>query len=364
MYQDFDKVIFETATNLKNFSINLPLEHCLDVLKNNSKYSKLDEVLDSRIEKKELLIKNLIRCVFFIEPVNKDITSTKFTYRWLEDSASFFSFKQNDPRWQEFDECIEIFLDLIKKITSTISDENINLLNKFLSLKVKGAAYELPLDYKDISLDKIHQSENLNWIIEDIEDLIYLRKIIYGSDEEFEITLDNTSFTTSLKEIYQESMKKIKVKTYLTDRAQTGVYQTNREKRWECHSNSVQFATRKDCFEIESHLVKQILKFEGFPINMISQNKDFGLEDEITRCPVTLEKFKYHQFVSEIKDPTHGVSLFQVGHLNPLKSSGGHIKENISWISNDGNRIQGSLSLSKTREMIKKISENMKNLDL
>ena len=53
MYKDFDKVIFENATNLKTFSISMPLEHCLDVLENNSKYSKLDEALNSRIKKKD-----------------------------------------------------------------------------------------------------------------------------------------------------------------------------------------------------------------------------------------------------------------------------------------------------------------------
>src|SRR5205823_613861 len=58
---------------------------------------------------------------------------------------------------------------------------------------------------------------------------------------------------------------KIKVKTYLTDRALTGPFKTNREKRWETHPHSVQFATRRTAMEIEHVLVRQLCAFEAFP---------------------------------------------------------------------------------------------------
>ena len=57
--------------------------------------------------------------------------------------------------------------------------------------------------------------------------------------------------------------KKTEVKTYLTDRAQTGDYQTNREKRWESHPDGVQFAFRRDCLKIEHKLLSQICHFDG-----------------------------------------------------------------------------------------------------
>jgi hypothetical protein len=49
--------------------------------------------------------------------------------------------------------------------------------------------------------------------------------------------------------------------------------------------------------------------------------------------------------------------------LNPLKLSvdgeaAGHTANNISWISADGNRIQGSLSLNDVRKLIQRISQN------
>ncbi|MBM4104410.1 MAG: hypothetical protein FJ263_10270 [Planctomycetes bacterium] len=52
-----------------------------------------------------------------------------------------------------------------------------------------------------------------------------------------------------------------------------------------------------------------------------------------------------------------------VADQNPLKlgESGeavGHTADNISWISADGNRIQGSLSLNDVRKLIQRISQN------
>lgn len=63
-------------------------------------------------------------------------------------------------------------------------------------------------------------------------------------------------------------------------------------------------------------------------------------------------------------NPTHGNSNFQVGHLNPLKLDDpnslifGHTPENISWISKDGNRIQGDMSLKETRNLLIRITRN------
>ncbi|XGB38433.1 MAG: hypothetical protein LVT47_08325 [Cyanobacteria bacterium LVE1205-1] len=85
---------------------------------------------------------------------------------------------------------------------------------------------------------------------------------------------------------------------------------------------------------------------------------------EISRCPITLEPLVFQEFREELMNPTHGKSNFQVGHLNPLKLDdpnsliAGHTAGNIAWISANGNRIQGSMSLEEVRDLLKRITHN------
>ena len=88
-------------------------------------------------------------------------------------------------------------------------------------------------------------------------------------------------------------------------------------------------------------------------------------------CPITLEAIDFQEFAASILHPVHGKSAYQVGHLNPLKlnqtaneSAAGHTADNISWISEHGNRIQGSLSLNKTRDLLSKIAQNYERAGL
>ena len=116
---------------------------------------------------------------------------------------------------------------------------------------------------------------------------------------------------------------KISVKTYLTDRAQTGPYKTNREKRWETHPHSVQFATHRTCMEIEYALITQLCAFEGFPTQSreVLQRERGILPPGLStvRCPITAEAMSFDLFRDALMNPQHGRSVFQVGHLNPLK---------------------------------------------
>jgi hypothetical protein len=218
--------------------------------------------------------------------------------------------------------------------------------------------YEAPLDYSHrfTAQGRLHQQGNLIWFYDElILRTLKLRKFLTDSST----SSDHEFFKTVLSD-------KIKVKTYLTDRVLTGDYKTNREKRWETHPNSVHFAERRVCMAIEYALVTQICAFEGFPhssliqlqqANVLPQNLPTAL------CPITGDELSYEAFRGELLNPTHGKSDFQVGHLNPLKLSvdgetAGHTANNISWISADGNRIQGSLSLNDVRKLIQHISQN------
>jgi hypothetical protein len=52
--------------------------------------------------------------------------------------------------------------------------------------------------------------------------------------------------------------------------------------------------------------------------------------------------------------------------MNPLKAGQEdefrHLPANISWITEDGNRIQGHLTLKETRELLFRISKNYEAL--
>ncbi len=76
---------------------------------------------------------------------------------------------------------------------------------------------------------------------------------------------------------------------------------------------------------------------------------------------------QYDEFADDALHPTHGKSKFQVGHLNLLKAldidgANGHTAGNISWISENGNRIQGSLSIDEVDALLRRTYHNRPEL--
>ena len=294
---------------------------------------------------------SILRNAFLIELVKvPKIETTKFRVRW-------FGQLEGDPRYCSFDECLNIAVELLATLPTWLeTPAHAECLN--LSFSNGIIPYEAPLDYTKrlTKQGRLHQQGNLTWIYDELVlRTLNLRK--YLTDEA--TSPERQFFRTVLSD-------KIKVKTYLTDRVLTGDHKTNREKRWETHPNSVHFAERRVCMAIEYALVTQICSFEGFPqtsLNQLQQANILPPNLPNALCPITGDALSYEAFRDELLNPTHGKSDFQVGHLNPLKLGAdgetvGHTSNNISWISADGNRIQGSLSLNDVRELIRRISQN------
>ncbi|NUQ05368.1 MAG: hypothetical protein HUU31_15885 [Anaerolineae bacterium] len=172
--------------------------------------------------------------------------------------------------------------------------------------------------------------------------------------------------------IFADVYKKIAVKTYLTDRAQTGEHQTNREKRWESDPSSFQYALRRQCWSVEDALINQICHFADFPVDLhalLSKSNVLHAIPTPYRCPITLDPLSFDDFRDEVLHPRHGRARFQAGHLNPLRGIGGaaiegHTAANIGWITADGNRIQGHLSLDETRALLRRITDNYRDTGL
>ena len=303
----------------------------------------------------------ILRNVFLIELVKvPKIESTKVRVRWFEQL-------NGDSRRCSFDECLAIAAQLLTDLNAWLQEPRHEELIK-LFFEESILPYEAPLDYREHparedAVTRIHRLGNLSWFYDELMlRTLKLRKFLRAA----ETSPDPEFFRRVLDD-------KIKIKTYLTDRALTGPYKTNREKRWETHPHSVQFATRRTCLEIEYKLVMQLCAFEGFPPASREVLQAQGvLPDrlEVFRCPVTQEPLSFPLFREALLNPQHGKSEFQVGHLNPLKLDepgndvAGHTADNISWISEDGNRIQGPLSLTNVRQLLRRIAANYDQLNV
>ncbi|MEX1185608.1 MAG: hypothetical protein WEA80_03380 [Gemmatimonadaceae bacterium] len=299
----------------------------------------------------------LLRHVFLIELVKVPaIETTKYRVRWFEQLTG-------DPRWCSFDECLDIARDLTTHLSDGWLDDPDHEQALKLCFEHCLLPYEVPLDYAtrpepNDSSTRIHRRQNLVWIsTETMLRTLRLRQFLTDSAS----SPDAEFFAKVLD-------RKVVVKTYLTDRALTGEFKTNREKRWETHPRSVQFADRRTCIAIEHTLITQLCAFEGFPKESrdILQAKGFLPQPlETFRCPITLDALSFLAFHEALENPSHGRSEFQVAHLNPLKldapaslTGSGHTAGNISWISADGNRIQGSMGITEIRALLRRIASN------
>jgi hypothetical protein len=296
------------------------------------------------------LIRGIVRHVFLIELVKKPkIETTRVVVRWTGEL-------DGDPRGSSFDECLLIARDLVAELVGGWLRNTAHIEELELFLNHRLLSYELPIDYATVDTKSLHRRKN----------------VILAADPMTVRTLELRALLTGESHKHGKLMQKalddkIKIKTYLTDRVLTGEHKTNREKRWETHPESVHFATRRACLGIEYKLVTQLCGFTGFPADVLKVLQKKGVVPArvpVYRCPVTMDAMQFDEFAHELQNPKIGKSRFQVGHLNPLKlalhtdADVGHNADNIGWVSQDGNRIQGHLSLDATRELLARIAKN------
>ncbi|HEY4483006.1 MAG: hypothetical protein A3B10_04695 [Candidatus Doudnabacteria bacterium RIFCSPLOWO2_01_FULL_44_21] len=274
-----------------------------------------------------------------IAPINPATGNTQTSVRWKLDKAN--------PNYASEKECREIFTALVEDLLGflgvkkfkargylqTYSDKNIAKedVSSFLNTSSRIGSLELPIDYKrPLREDGKHTKDNIYWF-SPFTKIVNLRNWV-----------GNENIVT-----------KIQVKSYLTDRRQTGDYQTNREIRWETHPKSPQYASRGDCMLIEAKLLAQISIFVGAPdlpvdlIEVVEEVLGSKFVKDSFKCPISGKPIFFNEFYEKVASPVHGRSGFQVGHLNPLASTGRHIASNTSWITDLGNRVQGESSLEQ-----------------
>jgi hypothetical protein len=286
----------------------------------------------------------VLRNSFFIEHVElPEAKTTHYQTRWQLEAS--------DPRYAPPAQCLEVARRLVTLLEAMAAGEVGSVILHSLA-QHSMVAFELPITYLD-RRSPIHVAENCALIDEDtLRHVTGARLLLLAA-------------TTPNVAVLRAAYEKIRVKTYLTDRMKIGpmIVRTNREKRWETHPDNVQFAQHSTCMQIERVLVNQLCYFDNFPedVRALLQKGDLLNPMETpARCPVTRLPMSFVEFEEAMTDPEWGKSAFQVGHLDPLKLEGnvwtsGHRPDNISWISEDGNRIQGPLSLDQTRDMFQHI---------
>lgn len=302
----------------------------------------------------------IVRSALVFEPVKlPGATTTLLTPRWVQPP----SYPDGDPRFATVEMCVEVVGTVTQLLRDLVAEPSGQMLVEGF-LKHRQVAYELPIDYIERPQpgQSIHRGDNFRCIDSKLAHrVIGLRRKLLSA-----------AIVGDHQPVFAQTYSKIRTKAYLTDRVLTGKHKTNREKRWECHPDSVHFALRRTCMEIELLLINQLCHFEGFPTGIAKtlSAEDLLLPiDQPFRCPVTLEPMSFTAFSQSMEKRTHGISIFQVGHLDPLKLQGntygnGHSPSNISWISEEGNRIQGSLSLDATRDLLRRIWANYEQAGL
>lgn len=355
--QDTIKTILEREVSSERFRMSAIFEEIMNAVQGTRVLHQCEAIMPTLGEKvSDYVLRGIIRFAFLIELVKTPkIETTKFEVRWADRLA------QADPRYSTYEGCLEIFESALATLEEKVRDPDwCELLRLFESWHL--LPYEIPLDYKERKgKAPMHQLDNVAWTeVDPVKRAVTLRSFLFDKGR--------NPYTS----LFALAYDKIKVKTYLTDRVLTGPHKTNREKRWETHPASVHFALRRACLATEVALIHQLCHFQDFPSELRQALRDTGLltfRDELFRCPVTMEPLSFAEFEREVRDPIHGKAAFQVGHLNPLKSlndseQSGHNAENISWVSSEGNRIQGSLSLRETRALIERIHANYRKFGI
>lgn len=291
--------------------------------------------------------KCIIRFSFFIQftDPHAEKDATKCKVRWCQALI-------NDPRYASYEQCESICQKIIHEIATCTSSE-LELLKNYCKYSTFNEA--LPIDYIRKTANPIHISRNVKVFMDsEIQKYTLVKQLIYDDA----LNPDKDVF----EQIYKD---KIQVKAFKTDRTQTGDYKTNRELRWEAHPNNFQFSYRRFCDAVETELILQVCAFENVNEQLINTLQTRGLLPmplNTYRCPITGDILKFDDFQYEVRNPEHGRADFQIGHMSPLKLGGEHNKDNIAWVSADGNRIQGNLSEDKIRELLIRIYKNRPEL--
>ncbi|MDJ0583228.1 hypothetical protein [Crocosphaera sp.] len=218
-----------------------------------------------------------------------------------------------------------------------ISVNDIKLAIKYTTSRL--GKYEIPISYiRELNKGGKHTHSNIGWMKP--------LHVNYGLRESLKHYLTN-NLNINRKTI-NNVLDKIQVKAYCTDKATIPPYYSNRDFRWATWTNGIQYASHYQCAMIELELMSQLYEFRNAPRldkNLISEiqkiRQNLILVDG-RKCFITGKILNFDEYIDAAVNPKSGKSRYHVGHILPLTRGGKHSYNNIAWVSDDGNRIQGN----------------------
>ena len=213
--------------------------------------------------------------------------------------------------------------------------------------------YEIPTSYiLDLDLGGYHQIANVGWM-KPLHINYQLRQALCTHLQQAEVK----------RAAISNALDKIQVKAYCTDKVTMPPHFSNRDVRWATWTDGNQYASHFQCAMIEMELMTQLYEFTNAPM------LDPKLSDAVTKirgqavvsgsrlCFVTGEILCFEDYLQAAVNPKGGKSNYHVGHLLPLTRGGKHRWDNIAWVSDAGNRIQGNDTLEEIEARLIKAVE-------
>lgn len=154
------------------------------------------------------------------------------------------------------------------------------------------------------------------------------------------------------------ALDKIQVKAYCTDKQTMPPHFSNRDVRWETWHESHQFASHYECAMIEMELMAELFEFHGAPdLNPelsaeVADVRGKPIQKDSMKCYITGKNFSFESYVDGAVNTHGGKSNYHVGHITPLTRGGKHSWQNIAWIGDDGNRIQGNETIEEIEQKL------------
>jgi hypothetical protein len=203
--------------------------------------------------------------------------------------------------------------------------------------------YEIPTSYHvELDAGGCHEHTNVGWM-KPLHINFTLRESLRANLMEVGVP----------SEAVKTALDKIQVKAYCTDKQTMPPYFSNRDVRWATWPDSMQYSSHYQCAMVEMELMVQLYEFVNAPtlddelISAVEEIRGFPTRPGTRRCFVTGRFLNYEDYVQAAANPKGGKSAYHVGHILPLTRRGKHAWENIAWMSDDGNRIQGNDTLEE-----------------
>ena len=177
-----------------------------------------------------------------------------------------------------------------------------------------------------------------------------------------QVRTDCTSVKKLLRalDIPTKLINSIGTKALRTGRKITGEHKTNRDSRWVVATTNPQYASELDSRLIFLKLCAMMFEFihaprlDGELRTLLESYLGKPIKRGRYKDALLLEALDYRTMRDDALTPTHGASVYHIGHEDPTLTPR-HVPGNISWRTSRSNLIQGNMTLRQSRIYLLKL---------